>query len=280
MAYALARPPSVPSLERLLAIVAQNCAVPMAAVFGFQSGRISPLRSLGLSANAGIPETIFPEGILNEGNLFEIPDLFADPRFSKSALVQGAPIARFCAGAPIVNGAGRVVGAVCVFDCVARVLTEAQKEALKSCAFSAVMAMGDDESVFDLHAEIEEVLHPLRLIAAEKGLNFYCDVPASLPLWCRGSPSDLRKTLKILVGDAVRLTPDGFVSVSVKAIPSVDAKEYVVRASVGDSGYGPSDGIEIAKELVGRMRGGFSISSAGGRGSSVSFDVRIPFGSK
>jgi EAL domain-containing protein (putative c-di-GMP-specific phosphodiesterase class I)/GGDEF domain-containing protein len=71
---------------------------------------------------------------IEQDDIYEVPDLSADPLFSRNPLVMQAPRMRFYAGAPLVLGDGYKVGTICLIDYAPRRLDEAEREQLRSFA--------------------------------------------------------------------------------------------------------------------------------------------------
>ncbi|MEO5362347.1 MAG: response regulator [Magnetococcus sp. DMHC-8] len=151
--------------------------------------------------------------------------------------------------------------------------------------------------VFDLRQVLEEVLDAMHVLAQAKGLELCGDVDASLPNCFTGDPTRLRQVLMNLVGNAIKFTEQGRVSVGVTR----EAMEHL-RFSVTDTGIGiPPErqlsvfesftqadesttrkyggtglGTTIAKEIVEKMDGRIWLESTVGQGSAFFFAVRLP----
>lgn len=70
--------------------------------------------------------------ILRPGELLEVADATADPRFADNPLVTGDPNIRFYAGAPLMSTDGQALGTLCVIDRKPRQLNDAQRSCLKA----------------------------------------------------------------------------------------------------------------------------------------------------
>jgi two-component system sensor histidine kinase/response regulator len=149
---------------------------------------------------------------------------------------------------------------------------------------------------FDLRTSLEDMTGLLALKAHEKGIELFTLVEPEVPSSLRGDPGRLRQILTNLVGNAVKFTEKGEVSVHVvlEAEDSVGAK---VRFSVHDTGLGiPPEkldalfqpfiqadasttrrhggtglGLSIAKGLVEGMGGVIGAESEAGAGSTFWF---------
>lgn len=78
-----------------------------------------------------LEESVCSHAILGDGYL-EIPDMTADERTRDNPLTLGDPGARFYAGANLVAPNGLPIGTLCVLDDKPRVLTEFQRDALRT----------------------------------------------------------------------------------------------------------------------------------------------------
>lgn len=101
-----------------------------------------------------------------------------------------------------------------------------------------------EELDFDPHSLIEDVVELMALRAQEKGLDVSCHTEPYVPDRVRGDPARLRQVLVNLVGNAVKFTPRGEISVRAAAV-DVAADGMVLRVDVRDTGIGiPKDKLE------------------------------------
>ncbi len=154
------------------------------------------------------------------------------------------------------------------------------------------------EEDFCLSACIEETLSPLRIRAEAANLKLTSSIARKVPDWLKGDPGRLRQIITNLVGNAIKFTERGSVSLSVDA-DSVDAGSAVLHFVVSDTGIGiPQDkqkiifrefeqggahttsryggtglGLAICADLVKKMKGQIWVESQVGRGSSFHFTV-------
>jgi two-component system, sensor histidine kinase and response regulator len=146
---------------------------------------------------------------------------------------------------------------------------------------------------FNLRSTVEDVLSQFAERAQTKGLEITGLVHASVPTSLRGDPGRLRQILTNFVGNAVKFTEQG--EVTVQAFLEKDLVDaVVVRFEVTDSGIGiPPDvqarlfqpftqadsstsrkyggsglGLAISKQLAEQMGGNVGITSQRGRGST------------
>jgi signal transduction histidine kinase/HPt (histidine-containing phosphotransfer) domain-containing protein/ActR/RegA family two-component response regulator len=149
-------------------------------------------------------------------------------------------------------------------------------------------------------AVIDEVLHVLAWQAGQKGLELLARVAPDVPDVALGDAGRLRQVLLNLVGNAVKFTERGSVTVVAAAAPADDGQVRLSLA-VTDTGCGieaedrervfhafeQADatmtrrhggtglGLAIARRLVGLMGGRLEVDSAPGLGSAFRFEVLL-----
>jgi signal transduction histidine kinase/DNA-binding response OmpR family regulator len=154
---------------------------------------------------------------------------------------------------------------------------------------------------FDLAETIESAVALLVPRAQEKGIALSVSMESAARGWFHGDPTRLRQVVLNLVGNAVKFTDSGSVSVS------ADLREQpsgppLVSVAVTDSGIGLTEearhrlfekfsqgdtsisrrfggtglGLAICRELIGLMGGTISAEGAPGRGSCFAFTIPLP----
>ncbi|MFO7695498.1 MAG: response regulator, partial [Vicinamibacterales bacterium] len=149
---------------------------------------------------------------------------------------------------------------------------------------------------FDLRSVVEDTIDMMAVPAEQKGLQLYCLIGADVPTRLRGDPSRLRQVLVNLVGNAVKFTPSGDVSVTATWVRQ-DDESVMMGFRIQDTGVGiPEEaigrlfqsfsqvdasitrrfggtglGLVISRRLVNLMGGDIAVESAPGRGSTFSF---------
>ncbi len=153
---------------------------------------------------------------------------------------------------------------------------------------------------FDLRVTLEEVGELMGLKAYEKGLEFATIINHEVPSLLRGDPGRLRQILINLVGNAVKFTDVG--EVTLKALlEDEDAHQALIRFSVSDTGIGISEkkmnrlfesfsqvdgstsrkyggtglGLAICKQLTELMGGSIGVDSKESEGSTFWFTVAL-----
>ena len=157
-----------------------------------------------------------------------------------------------------------------------------------------------EEVEFSVQTVVDDVLHLLSHQAETKGLKLSGVVGDSVPAVVSGDPLRVRQVLLNLVGNAIKFTGVGNISVRVTEFESVDT-DVVLRFEVTDTGngidadkldeifhpfvqadmstsrkYGGSGlGLSITSQLVGLMGGDCGVSSQLGRGSTFWFTICV-----
>jgi len=94
---------------------------------------------------------------------------------------------------------------------------------------------------FDLETTLKEMHSMMAIRAQEKGLKFSAVIEPCVPKYLRGDPSRLRRILTNLIGNAVKFTSSGEITVSVR-LEKEDDKTALLHFSISDTGPGiPSE---------------------------------------
>ena len=152
---------------------------------------------------------------------------------------------------------------------------------------------------FDLRKLVEDVADLLGVKAQEKGVEMLCYINPDVPTRLQGDPNRLRQILTNLVGNAVKFTDRGSISLSVTRDDS--GENDALRFEVADTGIGvPEDrrhllfqpfsqadastarkyggtglGLSIVAGLVRMLQGQVGLESAQGEGSLFWFTARL-----
>ncbi|MBJ7445209.1 MAG: PAS domain-containing protein [Sphingobium sp.] len=118
-------------LDEITAFASNLCDAPIALVSIVEEARQRFLARTGLDAEETPRDVSFCALAMLGDDIFVVPDAGNDPRFADNPLVTGPPHIRFYAGAPLVDGAGVPLGALCVIDTQPRAdLTPIQRQGL------------------------------------------------------------------------------------------------------------------------------------------------------
>ena len=152
---------------------------------------------------------------------------------------------------------------------------------------------------FDLHALLDETCRILRSRADAKQIGLHLEIPANLPSRIHADPVRLRQVIINLIGNAIKFTETGAVTLSARPLPA-DSDEQFFECIVRDSGIGiPQDklhgifdsftqadgsitrryggtglGLAFSRKLVELMGGKISVTSTPGIGSDFHFTFK------
>lgn len=129
--------------DDLTLIASAICDAPVALVSLVDEGRqwFKSARGIGEVRETPREVAFCAHAIVDRSELFVVRDARADRRFAANPLVQGGPMIRFYAGAPLRTADGHALGTLCVLDREPRDLTPAQADALLALARQAVMQL-------------------------------------------------------------------------------------------------------------------------------------------
>jgi signal transduction histidine kinase/DNA-binding response OmpR family regulator len=199
-------------------------------------------------------------------------------------------------------------------------LTPEQREFLDTVKISADSLLGvindildfskieagklDIEAIdFSLRDCLEGTMKMLALRADEKGLELLCEVAAEVPQIVRGDSTRVRQVVTNLVGNAIKFTDQGEVSLKVE-VEAEDGRDRVLHFAVSDTGIGiPREkqklifraftqadtsttrkyggtglGLTISMRLVELMGGKIWVDGEVARGTRIHFTVRLGVG--
>jgi two-component system sensor histidine kinase/response regulator len=157
-----------------------------------------------------------------------------------------------------------------------------------------------EEIDFDLHECIEGTLKTLALRADEKGLELLCEVSPEVTETVVGDPGRLRQVLINLIGNALKFTMEGEVSLKVQS-DVIEEDAATLHFIVSDTGVGIAPdklnaifgsfsqadtsttreyggtglGLTISKHLIEMMGGRIWVESEPGIGSRFHFTIRL-----
>ena len=153
---------------------------------------------------------------------------------------------------------------------------------------------------FNLREVLDGVLQLMQRPAENKSLRLTLQLDPSIRLPVRGDPVRLRQVLSNLIGNAVKFTERGSVTVSVRRLGET-AAQHLLRFEVRDTGIGIDEeaqarlfnsftqadasttrlyggtglGLAICKRIVDLMGGRIGVTSIPGRGASFWFEAPL-----
>jgi signal transduction histidine kinase/DNA-binding response OmpR family regulator len=153
---------------------------------------------------------------------------------------------------------------------------------------------------FDVRECLDRSLKVLAVRAHEKGLELLCDVASEIPAVMTGDPTRLRQIILNLVGNAVKFTREGEISLAVQREERGE-HGWMLRFTISDTGIGIPEsqltrifepfsqadssttrefggtglGLSISTRLAEAMGGTTSVVSEVGKGSKFSFTALL-----
>lgn len=157
-----------------------------------------------------------------------------------------------------------------------------------------------DKAEFNLLELIDETCKVLSIKAFTKNLEFFSNIESSIPTTISGDGLRLKQILINLIGNAIKFTDKGEVSLTVSP-EYIENDELTILFSIKDSGIGIKQekiesifekfsqadssttrkyggtglGLDISKKIVGLMGGELRASSVVGLGSTFSFTAKF-----
>jgi len=157
-----------------------------------------------------------------------------------------------------------------------------------------------DDSPFHLRSMVGQTLRAVSSRAIQKGLEIVFNVEEDVPDELVGDPGRLRQILINLVGNAIKFSTRGVISIVVK-LAGKSENSALLRFEVSDTGIGITPeqqgrifeafeqgdasttknfggtglGLAISKRLVNLLGGEISVASTPGKGSCFSFSARF-----
>ena len=131
-----------------------------------------------------------------------------------------------------------------------------------------------ERTAFSLHDLLEKVTEMVALRAQEKGLSLVCEIAPDVPMNLVGDPTRLRQVLLNLIGNAIKFTEAGEVSLRVTS-DGDPAVPTALRFTTADTGVG------IASEKLGRVFERFTQADSsttrrfGGSGLGLTISKRL-----
>lgn len=158
-----------------------------------------------------------------------------------------------------------------------------------------------EEVDFDLHEVVDGTMDLFAKKAQENGLHFAAHIPSDTPYCLTGDPGRLRQMLLNLIGNAIKFTPRGSVTLGVK-VKNLESQRVHLEFEVTDTGIGIAPaaqekifqafcqadnstsrvfggtglGLTIVTQLLALMGGEITLESTPGVGTT--FRLSLPLG--
>ena len=162
-----------------------------------------------------------------------------------------------------------------------------------------------ESTPFNLHKIVSNTCEVFSIQAGDKGIELSCTVTTGTPEHIIGDPTALKQILVNLIGNAMKFTPSGSISLTADAVArrsNDKTPDWVtINFSVTDTGIGiPEDkqglvferftqadgsttrkyggtglGLAISRNLAALMGGEMSVTSEPGKGSTFSFTAQL-----
>ena len=157
-----------------------------------------------------------------------------------------------------------------------------------------------EDAPFEFTTLVSDVFRLMAPQIKDKGLVSTCSLPADLPETLTGDPLRIRQVLLNLIGNAVKFTLTGSITVNVRIVET-GSSDLLLTVDIADTGIGiPADrlesifhafaqadssttrkfggtglGLTISSQLVELMGGRLTVQSQEGVGSTFSFTLRL-----
>lgn len=153
---------------------------------------------------------------------------------------------------------------------------------------------------FDLISLLYSLQDILQIQAAKKGLKLCFEIPPNLPQFVQTDEGKLRQVLINLLGNAIKFTKTGCVTLRVKLKTQKEADQFLILFEIEDTGSGiaPEEinhlfkafaqtesgrkhqegtglGLAISRKFIQLMGGDITVQSIRGQGTIFTFDILV-----
>jgi PAS domain S-box-containing protein len=124
--------------DDIVTLAAEGCDKPFAMVSFIDDDKLQVTSQVGTFPYEIDRKNAFYELIINQIDVFEVPDTQLDKRTNLNEFVKKTPHIRYLAGVPLINNQGQILGTLCVFGSRPSILNKHQKSILKLLAKDVV----------------------------------------------------------------------------------------------------------------------------------------------
>ncbi len=155
-----------------------------------------------------------------------------------------------------------------------------------------------NQNSFDLYELLDSLKDMLQLKAKSKGLPLNFEYAKNIPQYIETDETKLRQVLINILGNAIKFTQQGIVTLRVSAATNLDKLKIKFEVSDTGPGIAPEEidilfepfvqtkagkksiegtglGLPISREFVRLMGGDITVSSIVGQGSIFTFDIKV-----
>jgi len=139
--YAVLDTAAEQAFDEITAQAAEACQTPISLITFVDRERTWTKSHVGFDLGEIPRDLSFCAHAICQDNLYVVPDLLADERFSHNPLVNQKPHLRFYAGMPLISPEGLALGTLCVIDRRPRELSAEQTQMLKNLAKGVLLLL-------------------------------------------------------------------------------------------------------------------------------------------
>jgi GAF domain-containing protein len=134
-------------LQDVLKLAADHCGTPAALITLLDEDQQHILFQHGFDHDAIASPDAFCSHVIQQDDVFLVPDASLDPRFVEHPLVTGGPKLRFYAGVPLTTKDGHKLGSFCVTGPEAKRLSGQQQQTLRVLARQVINLLEFEASI-------------------------------------------------------------------------------------------------------------------------------------
>ncbi|SDB35085.1 Adenylate cyclase, class 3 [Flavobacteriaceae bacterium MAR_2010_188] len=137
--------------DRIVKVASFICGTPISLISLVDTDRQWFKSRIGLELKETPRSVSFCSHAIQQDGIMEIEDATKDKRFKDNPLVKGDPNIKFYAGTPLITQAGFKLGTLCVIDRVPKILSQEQKDCLKTLSMQIMNQLELKQQKKQLH---------------------------------------------------------------------------------------------------------------------------------